>query len=99
MPQQTAYMQMKWSQQDEAMNASMKDLKKKDKVKYLGSLVTFWISKKLNYPAKIESISLQGKMVMIYKNIKEKKISDSIFRVSADYRKISMSMIPSMGKQ
>ena len=62
-----------------------------------GSPMMFWVSNKLDYPIKMEFSSPQGKMSVIYKNIKRKKISDSLFEVPSDYQKITMPMMPKMG--
>ena len=65
-----------------------------------GTPVIFWVSNKLDYPIKIEAITPQGKMIMLYKNIKQKKISDSLFNIPSDYEKISLpTMMQGMGSQ
>ena len=119
MPQQMAYMEMKWQKKDEASNvSSIEDLKKKGKVKYLGKEkvsgykckkyqytpndpfgvpMTLWISEKLHYPIKTELSSSKGKMTILYKNIKQKKIPNSLFQVPADYEKMTMPIMPKLG--
>ena len=57
---------------------------------------TMWISKKLNFPIKTEMKSSSGPMIMEYKNIQEKKISDSLFNIPAGYKKMSMPSMPNM---
>jgi hypothetical protein len=52
--------------------------------------VTQWYSKKLNYPIKSEYKSPRSYMLTEYKNIKEGKVSDSLFDVPGDYMKISL---------
>ncbi|MBW1730484.1 MAG: DUF4412 domain-containing protein [Deltaproteobacteria bacterium] len=61
--------------------------------------VTVWVSKKLNYPLKMKVAGPQGHMTILYKNIKQKKLSDSLFRVPKNYEKISMPVMPPMGNQ
>lgn len=58
------------------------------------SPVMVWIANKLNYPIRMEFSSPQGNMSVIYKNIKEKKIPNSLFKVPADYQKIKMPFMP-----
>ncbi len=57
---------------------------------------TMWISKKLNFPIKTEMKSSSGPMSMEYKNIQEKKLPDSLFKIPAGYRKMSMPSMPNM---
>ena len=57
---------------------------------------TMWISKKLNFPIKTEMEGSSGPMSMEYKNIQEKKIPDSLFKIPAGYRKMSMPSMPKM---
>ncbi|MBW2038770.1 MAG: DUF4412 domain-containing protein [Deltaproteobacteria bacterium] len=52
--------------------------------------VTQWFSKKLNYPIKAEHKAPSHYMFTEYKNIKEKKVLDSLFEIPAGYRKLSM---------
>jgi len=56
-----------------------------------GEKVTYWISKKLNFPVKIED----SESVMEYKNIKEGSVPDSEFEVPAGYEKMTMPVMPS----
>jgi outer membrane lipoprotein-sorting protein len=60
---------------------------------------TYWISKKLNFPVKMETTGPRGKMVMEYKNIREGKVSGSLFNIPSEYRKMSMPLMPGMKKQ
>jgi len=57
---------------------------------------TMWISKKINFPIKTEMEGSSGPMIMEYKNIQEKKISDSLFNIPAGYKKMSMPSMPNM---
>ena len=57
---------------------------------------TMWISKKLNFPIKTEMEGSSGPMSMEYKNIQEKKLPDSLFKIPAGYQKISMPSMPNM---
>jgi outer membrane lipoprotein-sorting protein len=57
---------------------------------------TMWISNKLNFPIKTEMKSSSGPMSMEYKNIQEKKLPDSLFKIPAGYQKMSMPMMPKM---
>ncbi len=61
------------------------------------SPIVVWIANKLNYPIRMKFSSPQGPMSVIYKNIKQKKISNSLFKVPAGYQKIKMPFIPKMG--
>ena len=61
--------------------------------KSLGT-TTQWFSKKLNFPIKIEADGPSGRMSTEYKNIKEKKVPDSLFTIPSGYKKMSM---PDMG--
>ena len=49
-----------------------------------------WLSKKLKFPVKMEINSPDGQVVIEYKNIKETKLSDSLFKVPSGYRKMTM---------
>ena len=60
------------------------------------STATIWISNKLNFPIKTEMEGSSGPMSMEYKNIQEKKISDSLFNLPAGYQKMSMPAMPNM---
>jgi outer membrane lipoprotein-sorting protein len=53
-------------------------------------IVTQWYSKKLNYPLKTEYKSPSGYMLTEYKNMKEGRVSDSLFDVPGDYMKMSL---------
>ncbi len=57
---------------------------------------TMWISKKLNFPIKTEMEGSSGPMSMEYKNIQEKEIPDSLFKIPAGYKKMSMPSMPNM---
>ncbi|MFH1935104.1 MAG: DUF4412 domain-containing protein [Pseudomonadota bacterium] len=57
---------------------------------------TMWISKKLNLPIKTEMEGSSGPMSMEYKNIQEKKLPDSLFKIPAGYQKMSMPKMPGM---
>jgi len=51
--------------------------------------MTQWYSKKLDYPIKMVYQSPLGKMTTEYTNIKTDGISDSLFELPADYKKMS----------
>ena len=55
-----------------------------------------WFSKKLNFPIKMEMEGPSASMSMEYKNIQEKKVPDSLFKIPAGYQKMSMPMMPKM---
>ncbi|MCU0589749.1 MAG: DUF4412 domain-containing protein [Syntrophobacteraceae bacterium] len=55
-----------------------------------GEKVTYWISKKLSFPVKIED----SESIMEYKNIKEGAVPDSQFDIPAGYEKMTMPMMP-----
>ena len=55
-----------------------------------------WFSKKLNFPIKMEMEGPSASMSMEYKNIQEKKLPDSLFKIPAGYQKMSMPMMPKM---
>ena len=57
---------------------------------------TMWISKKLNFPIKTEMEGSSGPMSMEYKNIQEKKLPESLFKIPAGYQKMSMPSMPNM---
>jgi outer membrane lipoprotein-sorting protein len=61
--------------------------------KSMGTM-TQWFSKELNFPIKMEMDGPSGHMTSEYKNIEEKKLSDSLFEIPAGYQKMS---IPGMG--
>ncbi len=52
-----------------------------------------WIANKLKYPIKVVSSGPMGEMEIILKNIKRKKVSDSLFEVPAGYEKMTMPMM------
>lgn len=56
-----------------------------------GGTITQWISKKLKWPIKIQTTSPRGKSLMEYTNIKETAPADSVFKVPAGYKKMSMT--------
>jgi len=55
-----------------------------------GEKVTYWVSKKLNFPVKIED----SESVMEYRNIKEGSVADSHFEVPSGYEKMTMPVMP-----
>lgn len=55
-----------------------------------GEKVTYWVSKKLNFPVKIED----AESVMEYRNIKEGSVADSQFEVPSGYEKMTMPVMP-----
>ena len=55
---------------------------------------TYWIAEKLNFPIKIVSDGPSGHMVMEYRNIDEKPVSDALFEIPSGYQKMSMPMMP-----
>ena len=57
---------------------------------------TQWISKKLKFPIKAVSDTTNGKVVVEYKNIRETKLSDSLFNIPAGYKKMTMPCMPGM---
>ncbi len=57
---------------------------------------TMWISKKLNFPIKTEMEGSSGPMSMEYKNIQEKKLPESLFKIPAGYQKMSMPSMPNI---
>lgn len=63
--------------------------------KSMGAL-TQWFSEKLNYPIKSEMGGQSGGMDMLieYKNIKEKKLPDSLFEIPPGYKKMSLPGMP-----
>jgi outer membrane lipoprotein-sorting protein len=64
--------------------------------KSMGTM-TQWFSKKLNFPIKMEMDGPSGHMTSEYKNIEEKKLSDSLFEIPAGYQKMAMpGMMPGM---
>jgi len=63
--------------------------------KSMGTM-TQWFSEKLNYPIKTEMRGQPGGMDIFieYKNIREKRLPDSLFKIPAGYRKMSMPGMP-----
>jgi len=59
---------------------------------------TQWLSKKLNYPIKVEHKSPTINTLAECKNIKEKKLPDSLFEIPSDYQKMGMPDMPGMPK-
>jgi len=59
----------------------------------------YWISEKLNFPVKMEMDGPSGPMVMEYRNIQEKSVSDALFNIPSGYQKMSMPMMPGMQGQ
>jgi outer membrane lipoprotein-sorting protein len=57
--------------------------------KSMGTM-TQWFSKELNFPIKMEMDGPSGHMTSEYKNIKEKKLSDSLFEIPTGYQKMSI---------
>jgi hypothetical protein len=57
--------------------------------KAMGTM-TQWHSKKLNYPIKVVYHGPQGDMVTEYKNIKEGRVRDSLFKPPKGYKKMGM---------
>ncbi|MCU0573004.1 MAG: DUF4412 domain-containing protein [Syntrophobacteraceae bacterium] len=55
-----------------------------------GEKVSYWISKKLNFPVKIQD----SESVMEYRNIKEGSVADSQFDVPSGYEKMTMPVMP-----
>jgi len=55
-----------------------------------GTKMTQWISTKLDYPIKMIIESPQGGMVRELKNIKETKLSNSLFTLPAGYQKMNI---------
>ena len=65
-------------------------------VKGLGTM-TQWFSNKLNFPIKMEMDGPSGHMITEYRNINEKRLSNSLFEVPPGYEKMPMpGMIPGM---
>ena len=60
---------------------------------------TYWISEKLNFPVKMEMDGPSGPMVMEYRNIQEKTVSDNLFNIPSGYQKMSMPIMPGMQGQ
>jgi hypothetical protein len=56
--------------------------------------LTQWVSKKLNYPIKTRSEGSKWHMYMELRNIKEQRLSDSLFEIPAGYKKMSIPGMP-----
>ncbi len=52
-----------------------------------------WIATELDYPIKVQTEMNTGTIVMELKNIKKKKIPDSIFQIPEGYEKMNMPMM------
>ncbi len=63
-----------------------------------GTKMTQWISTKLEYPVKMIVEGPQGKMVREIKNIKETKLSNSLFAVPAGYQKMNIPGMSGMNQ-
>jgi len=63
--------------------------------KSMGTLIQ-WFSEKLNYPIKTKTKGQPGGMDMLieYKNIKEKRLPDSLFEIPPGYTKMSIPGMP-----
>ncbi|MEA1949312.1 MAG: DUF4412 domain-containing protein [Thermodesulfobacteriota bacterium] len=61
--------------------------------------VIYWISDKLNFPIKMKADGTSGGMTMEYRNIQEKTVSASLFKIPDGYQKMSMPMMPGMPRQ
>jgi outer membrane lipoprotein-sorting protein len=55
-----------------------------------GEKATYWVSKKLSFPIKVQD----SESVMEYKNIKEGAVDDALFEVPQGYEKLSTPAIP-----
>jgi len=55
-----------------------------------GTRMTQWISPKLEYPVKMIVEGRHGRMVREIKNIKQTKLSNSLFKVPAGYQKMNI---------
>ena len=55
-----------------------------------GTKMTQWISTKLEYPIKMIMESKKGRVVRELKNIKQTKLSNSLFKVPAGYQKMNI---------
>lgn len=58
-----------------------------------GEKTTFWVSKKLSFPIKVQD----SETTMEYKNIKEGSIPDSQFEIPAGFEKMAVPAMPSEG--
>jgi len=61
--------------------------------------VIYWISDKLNFPVKMKADGTSGGMTMEYRNICEKTVPASLFKIPDGYQKMSMPMMPGMQNQ
>jgi len=61
--------------------------------------VIYWISDKLNFPIKMKADGTSGGMTMEYRNIQEKTVPASLFKIPDGYQKMSMPMMPGMQNQ
>lgn len=55
-----------------------------------GDKVTYWVSKKLSFPVKVQDTD----STMEYKNIKEGGVDDALFEVPAGYEKLVLPEMP-----
>lgn len=62
-------------------------------------ILTQWLSKRLNYPIKTEYKAPAYYMLTEYKNIKEKRIPDSLFEIPSGFQKMQLPMMPGMSQQ
>ena len=62
-------------------------------------IVIYWISDKLHFPIKMKADGTSGGMTMEYRNIQEKTVSASLFKIPEGYQKMSMPMMPGMPGQ
>ncbi|MBW2095985.1 MAG: DUF4412 domain-containing protein [Deltaproteobacteria bacterium] len=63
-----------------------------------GTKMTQWISTRLKYPVKMIIEGPQGRMEREIKNIKETKLSNSLFKVPAGYQKMNMPGMSGMNQ-
>ncbi|MDY6972971.1 MAG: DUF4412 domain-containing protein [Thermodesulfobacteriota bacterium] len=52
------------------------------------STMTQWFSEKLNFPLRMEAKSPSGRVITEYKNLEEKVVSDALFEIPPDYKKM-----------
>ncbi len=57
-----------------------------------GEKATYWVSKKLSFPIKVQD----SESVMEYKNIKEGTVEDGLFEVPQGFEKLSSPAVPQM---
>lgn len=60
---------------------------------------TYWISNKFNFPIKMQTQGTSGSMSMEYRNIQEKPVPASLFKIPGGFQKMSMPMMPGMQNQ